>query len=84
MTQFYFRIRQGRFGGDTHHAIDLPDRDAAWRELILVCGDLVGGITRDIKQDHEWQMELLDQEEKPLFRIRVVAETLDHEPAVLK
>jgi hypothetical protein len=60
MTQFYFRIRQGRFAGAANHAIELPDRDAAWHELALVCGDIVSGVTRDIKQDDEWQMELLD------------------------
>ena len=79
MTQFYFRIREGRYGSPANHAIDLSDRDAAWNELTLVCKDLVGTIARDIKPNDEWQMELLDQAERPIFRIRLVAETLDRQ-----
>ena len=39
--------------------------------------DLVGGIARKLKQRSEWRLELLDESRKPVFRIRVVAETLD-------
>jgi hypothetical protein len=43
-----------------------------------VCGDLVGSISRHLKQNAEWRMELLGgSAKKPLFRIRLVAETLD-------
>jgi hypothetical protein len=37
---------------------------------------LLGGISRSLKQDAEWQMELLDEARKPVFKIRLVAETL--------
>ena len=42
----------------------------------MVCGDLVGESARNLKQDSEWSMELLDARNTPLFRIRLVAETL--------
>ncbi len=45
--------------------------------MTRVCGDLVGSIARKLKQQSEWQMELLDESRKPVFRIRVTAETLD-------
>jgi hypothetical protein len=80
MTQFYFRIRDGRFGGPAHHAIILADRDAAWTELTQVSKDLLGSITREITQNAEWQIELLDESKTPLFRIRLVSETLDGHP----
>lgn len=41
-----------------------------------VCGNLVGSISRSLKQNAEWQMELPDEAKKPVFRIRFVAETL--------
>lgn len=56
---------------------DLADCDAAWDEMTKVCGDLIGGIARNLKQDTEWQLELLDEAKKPVFRIRLVAETLE-------
>jgi hypothetical protein len=79
MPLFYFRIRTGQFSGAPDTAFELADRDAAWVEMTKVCGDLVGGISRDLKQNAEWQMELLDESKKPLYRIRLVAETLDQQ-----
>jgi hypothetical protein len=42
-----------------------------------VCGDMVGDISRKLGENGEWVMELLDESRKPVFRIRLVAETLD-------
>jgi hypothetical protein len=48
----------------------------AWNELTRVCADFIGAASRGLEQNSEWKMELLDEVEKPLFRIRLVAETL--------
>lgn len=77
MPLFYFRICNGDYSGTSGEGFDLADRDAAWTEMTRVCGDLVCGIVRKLKQQSEWQMELLDASRKPVFRIRVLAETLD-------
>jgi hypothetical protein len=73
---YFFSIRNGRYSGAADHGTELSDRDAAWKELTGVCGDLVGSISRKLKQNAEWQTELLDESKKPVFRIRLVAETL--------
>jgi len=54
---------------------DLANRDAAWTEMANVCGDLAGDVTRSLTPNDQWQLELLDVSKKPLFRIRVVAES---------
>jgi hypothetical protein len=77
MPFYYFRIRNGPFSGACDHATELADCNAAWKELTSVCGDMAGSIARKLQQNSEWQMELLDEAKKPLFRIRIVAETLD-------
>ena len=41
-----------------------------------VCGNLLGSISRSLKQNADWQMELLDETRKPVFRIRLVAESV--------
>ena len=41
--------------------------------MTKVCANLVGGISRSLKQNAEWQMELLDETKKPVFRIRLIA-----------
>jgi hypothetical protein len=43
--------------------------------MTKVCGDLVGGVSRN--QDAEWNMELLDETKKALFRISLIADTLE-------
>jgi hypothetical protein len=78
---FYFRICNGDYSGTSREGFNLADKDAAWAEMTKVCGDLVGGIARKLKQQTEWRMELLDESRKPVFRIRVLAETLDPPPA---
>jgi hypothetical protein len=74
---FYFRICNGNYSGTSGEGFNLADRDAAWAEMTRVCGDLVGGIARRLQQQSEWRMELLDEARRPVFRIRVLAETLD-------
>lgn len=81
MPLFYFRICNGNYSGTSGEGFNLADKDAAWAEMTRVCGDLVGAIARKLKQQSEWQMELLDESRRPVFRIRVTAETLDQPAA---
>jgi len=76
MPLYFFCIRNGRFSGAADRGTELADHDAAWTELTSVCGDLVGSISRNLKQNAEWQMGLLDESKRPVFRIRLVAETV--------
>jgi hypothetical protein len=76
MSLYFFRIRNGRYSGASDQGSEFASRDAAWAEMTKVCGNLVGSISRSLKQNSEWQMELLDEAKKPVFRIRLVAETV--------
>lgn len=76
MPSYFLRVPNGRYGGGSDLAIDLPDRDAAKAEAIQVCGDLVGGVSLDLAENADWRIELLDECKKPLFRIRLLAETV--------
>ena len=55
---------------------EFENREAAWAEMTKVCGNLLGSLSRGLKQNAEWQMELLDEAKKPVFRIRLVAESV--------
>ena len=77
MPLYFFSIRNGNYSGVSDQGTDFADRDAAWKELTSVCGEMVGGISRKLKENAEWEMQLLDETRKPVFRIRLVAETLD-------
>jgi hypothetical protein len=75
MPAYYFRISNGPYSGASDR-VELADQNAAWDEMTKVCTDLVGSISSNMKQNTEWSMELLDEGQKPIFRIRLVAETL--------
>jgi hypothetical protein len=76
MSLYFFRISHGRYSGASDQGSEFASREAAWTEMTRVCANLLGGISRSLKPDAEWQMELLDESKKPVFRIRLVAETL--------
>jgi hypothetical protein len=76
MSQYFFRISHGRYSGASDQGSEFESREAAWAEMTKVCANLVGGISRSLKQNAEWTMELLDESKKPVFRIRLIAETL--------
>ena len=76
MSQYFFRISHGRYSGASDLGTEFDSREDAWSEMTKVCANLLGGISRSLKQNAEWQMELLDEAKKPVFRIRLVAESL--------
>ena len=76
MPLYFFRISNGRYAGASDQGSEFENREAAWAEMTKVCGNLLGSISRSLKQNAEWQMELLDEGKKPVFRIRLVAESV--------
>lgn len=75
MSLYYFRISHGRYSGAADLGSEFESRDVAWAEMTKVCANLISGISRGLKQNAEWQMELLDEVKKPVFRIRLISET---------
>jgi hypothetical protein len=76
MSLYFFRISHGRYSGAADQPYEFDSREAAWTEMTAVCANLIGAISRGLKQNAEWQMELLDEAKKPVFRIRLVGEAL--------
>ncbi len=76
MSLYFFRIIHDRCSGASDQPYEFEDRDAAWSGMTAVCANLLGGMSRSLKQDGEWSMEFLDESRKPVFRIRLVGETL--------
>jgi hypothetical protein len=77
MALYFFRISSGRYSGASDQGAEYESREAAWAEMTQVCSNLLGGISRSLKENAEWHMEMLDEAKKPVFRIRLVAETPD-------
>jgi hypothetical protein len=75
MSLYFFRISNGLYSGASEQGAEYESREAAWAEMTKVCGNILGGISRGLKQNAEWHLEMLDEAKKPVFRIRLVAET---------
>ena len=76
MPLYFFRISHGCYAGASDQGSEFESREAAWAGMTKVCGNLLGSISRSLKQNAEWQMELLDETRKPVFRIRLLAESV--------
>jgi hypothetical protein len=76
MSRYFFRVEDSRHSCTSDLGLDAADRGAAWTETTKVCGDLIGAASRQLEQNAGWQIELLDETQKPVFRIRLSAETL--------
>ena len=77
MSQYFFRISHGKFAGVSESSFDFANGNAAaWAEMTKVCGKMVGSLCHNLKPKGDWQMDLLDASRKPVFRIRLVAESL--------
>ncbi|MBR1153471.1 DUF6894 family protein [Bradyrhizobium sp. JYMT SZCCT0428] len=79
MPLYFFRISNGHYAGASDQGSEFESREAAWAEMTKVSGNLLGSISRSMKQNAEWQMEMLDESKKPVFRIRLVAESVGDE-----
>lgn len=75
MPQYFSRISHGRYAGASVQGMEFEDHDAAWGEMRRICADLLGGVARSLKQGGEWRMELLDAASKPVFTVRLIAES---------
>ncbi|WJR80160.1 hypothetical protein [Bradyrhizobium sp. NP1] len=77
MALYFFRISQGRYSGASDQPFEFDSREAAWTEMTAVCSNLLSGISRGLRPNSEWRMEMLDERRKPVFCIRLTADTLD-------
>jgi hypothetical protein len=50
MSLYFFRISHGRYSGACDLGTEFESREDAWAEMTKVCGNLLGGISRSLKQ----------------------------------
>jgi hypothetical protein len=77
MPTYFFHIRQGKFASAPAEGIELPDLDAARREAAMICSDIARDIVGGLDESPEWQMEVAERSGKIVFRLSVVAESLE-------
>lgn len=55
----------------------LSDSHAARQAALGICADLARDIANGLIDDSEWRLNVLDEQGKPVFRIRLLVESLE-------
>jgi len=77
MPRFKFQVQQGRSPRPPFVEDVLNDSCAARRVALGICADLAKDIVTGLMEDSEWRLEVLNEAGKPVFRLRLPAETLE-------
>jgi hypothetical protein len=74
--KYSFKITNGEYD---HPELTntLPDKLAAHREGLARFADLARSIAKDMQPNSEWQMEIADESGKPIYRLRLLSESLE-------
>jgi hypothetical protein len=75
MQRYSFRVTRGRHLRQDISS-DLPDNQAAKREAVAIFSDLARSFAHDLDVNPEWQIEVTDEFRKPIFRLTLLAESL--------
>ena len=76
MPTYFFHIRQGKYASALSDGIELPDLEAARQEAAMMCSDMARDIVRELGQSPEWKMEVSDRDGRKLYRLTLLAESL--------
>lgn len=82
MSAYFLHVRNGPFVSRSDHEIVAADRQQAWKELTGVCADAAPSVCHELAQNGDWQIELLDDVKRPIFRISIIGETVDDAPGI--
>jgi hypothetical protein len=77
MPRFAFQVQPGQ-------SLKLPaiedflnESEAARKAALGICTDLARDIVGGLTQDSEWWLKVLNEAGEPIFRLRLLAETLE-------
>lgn len=75
VPHFSLHVIQGKFSNAGIEAA-FENGEAARKEAISICAALARDIIVDMPLDSEWRMEVADETGKPVFKFRILAETV--------
>ncbi len=75
MPKYFFAVRHGDYTSYHSDEIELPDMAAVLRELTQSTGEMLRDLSTPLDAGSEWRVEVADEYRKPLFSLRVIAES---------
>jgi hypothetical protein len=76
MPEYVFKISTSRRQFPASAKL-LSDKHAAYREGLMIFGDLARDIASELQPNSEWRMEIADELGKPIFKLTVSSESLE-------
>jgi hypothetical protein len=76
MPRYTFQTQQGE-RSKSSVASDWPDDAAARREATGMFADVARDVADDLEKTPGWQIEVADESGKPIFRLTLLAESLN-------
>ena len=75
MRKYYFVVRQGDQVSYHSDGVELPDIGAVLKEVTKSTGELLRELVSPIEPGTELRMEVANETRKPVFSLRVIAES---------
>ena len=75
MPKYFFVVRQGDYTSQHSDGIELPDIGSVQLEAIKSAGEILRDLNRPIEAGSELRMEVADESSRPVFSLRVIAES---------
>ncbi|QPF88343.1 hypothetical protein IC762_30075 [Bradyrhizobium genosp. L] len=73
MPRYFFHIQHGERHAD-ETGVELPGKDAAWKEATFTAGQLLRDLDGALKPGQEWRLEVTDEAANPVCVLHVLAE----------
>jgi hypothetical protein len=77
MPRFLFQVQPSQFPKLPAIEDVLCDNYAARKAALNMCADLAKDIVEGLTGDSEWRLDVLNEAGKPVFRLRLLAESLE-------
>ena len=71
MPRYYFDISVDNGASIPDDGIDLPDREAAWIEATVACGEIIRDMDGGLKPGECWRMIVRDEQHLELFELEL-------------
>jgi hypothetical protein len=75
MPLFFFSLNDGRCTSLQSDGIELPDIPSVWIEATRSTGEMLRDMEHAVSVGTELRMDVADAARKPLFSLRVIAES---------
>jgi len=69
MPRYFFRLINSLNTEMKNEGLDLPDKEAAWTEATVACGELLKDLDGNLRPGDKWQMTVKDEAGAEIYQL---------------